>query len=240
MNTERDEYLEALWRLQEQRRDSVADLRAVLGRPFEQEVIDGLVSDSMVEFDGKKVALTGDGREHARDLVRKHRLGERLLYNVLEFRSDSFETEACTFEHLMAPHVVEGICTLLGHPRECPHGLPIPEGECCKRSEKMVRTSVVHLSELAVGETGRVAYVNCQNDAQLHVLNGLQIKPGAEIKLHQKYPSYVAECEGGMIAVDEQIAHNICLWKKPDVPETAVGQHAGDRMGRRRRRRGRR
>jgi len=225
MNTKRDKHMEALWRLQEKGKDSLAHLQTVLDTLFEQDVIDGLVADGMVQFDGEKVALTRAGTEYARDLVRKHRLAERLLYDVLGVRNISnFEAEACTFEHLVAPQVVDGICTMLGHPRESPRGLPIPEGACCKRSEKVVPISVVHLPELAVGETGRVAYVNSQNDAQLHRLDGLQVKPGLEIRLHQKYPSYVLECEGRMITLDEQIADSICLWKKPHVPETAVGE----------------
>jgi DtxR family Mn-dependent transcriptional regulator len=217
MNAKQDEYLEALWRLKEQNKDSIQDLQTVLDIPIEDEVIGALASDSLAVFDreNKAIALTEEGEVYARDLVRKHRLAERLLHDVLRMRDKNFETEACAFEHLLAPQVVEGICTLLGHPRRCPHGLPIPEGDCCRRSEVKVNASVVSLTSFAVGETGQIAYINCQNDAQLHRLNGLQLKPGVEITLHQKYPACVVECEDGMIAVDDLIADNICLWKKP-------------------------
>lgn len=217
MNTKEDEHLEALWRMQEQEKDTLDDLQTVLGVPCDTQVIDSLVSGDMAAFrgDNKRIVLTEKGGAYARDLVRKHRLAERLLYDVLGVRSAHLETEACTFEHLVAPYVVDGICTLLGHPRECPHGLAIPPGPCCQRSENVITTSVMYLSQLDVGEAGQVAYVDCQDRTQLYRLRGLQVKPGAEIKLHQKYPAYVVECEGGMIAMDEWIAKHIIVWRKP-------------------------
>jgi len=249
VSTKRDEYLEALWRLQEEDKDSLEVLQTVLNSivpnsALEMDEIESLASEGMVDFnrENMKVALSLKGSESARDLIRKHRLAERLLHDILGIRNNSVEAEACRFEHLVAPQVVDAICTLLGHPRECPHGMPIPEGECCKRSEKTIASSVVHLSDLSVGETRQIAYVNCQNDAQVHRLDGLQLKPGVAITLHQKYPSYVLECEGGMIAIDEQIAGNICLWKEPErgqvTPQATMGPQAGGRMRRRRWRRG--
>jgi DtxR family Mn-dependent transcriptional regulator len=227
-----DEYLEALWRLKEQGKDSIEDLLTILDVPFEDGVIENLVLDDLAVCDreNKVAALTEEGFAYAQKLVRKHRLAERLLHDVLRIGTESLETEACTFEHLVAPQMIEGICTLLGHPRKCPHGLPIPEGECCKRSEKMVATSVMYLTSLAVGETGQVAYVNCQDDARLHRLDGLQIKPGVEVTVHQKYPSYVVECEGGMIALDEAIADNIYLWKKPQDDRTGANRDEGKQI----------
>ncbi len=228
MNTKLDEYLEALWHLNEEDKESIEDLKIVLDTtmpesPFDISVIESLASEGMVIFDGHdKVSLSSDGSKCAGDLVRKHRLAERLMHDVLGFGTDRFEAEACTFEHLVAPHVVDGICTLLGHPRKCPHGLPIPEGECCKQSAKSVASSVIHLTDLAVGQSARIAYVNSQSDAQIHRLNGLQIKPGVEIKMHQKYPSCVVECEGAMIALDELIADNICVWKKQAENQEAL------------------
>jgi DtxR family Mn-dependent transcriptional regulator len=77
----------------------------------------------------------------------------------------------------------------------------------------------VPLTELEVGESARIAYVNCRNDQQLHRIEGLQIRPGVKIKLHQKYPSFVIECEGASIALDREVADNICLWMTPEDPE---------------------
>ena len=97
-------------------------------------------------------------------------------------------------------------------------GMPIPEGECCKRSTRTAHSSVVPVVELEVGQSARVAYVNCKSDQQLHKIDSLSIRPGVVVTLHQKYPCYVVECEGSDIALDEEIASNICVWREPEHP----------------------
>ncbi len=72
----------------------------------------------------------------------------------------------------------------------------------------------------------------------MHKIDGLHIRPGITVTLHQKYPAYVIECEGGNIALDEQIASNICVWRDPahlHVAEEAVNQAGRKGRGRRRR-----
>ncbi len=80
-----------------------------------------------------QVRFSPEGERRARQLVRSHRLAERLVQDVL---GQAAEPSACEFEHLLGTEVVDAICTLLGHPRECPHGYPIPPGECCERSDR--------------------------------------------------------------------------------------------------------
>ncbi|MHC4310508.1 MAG: iron dependent repressor, metal binding and dimerization domain protein [Planctomycetota bacterium] len=72
-----------------------------------------------------------------------------------------YESGACEFEHTVTPELVDSICILLGHPRECPHGRPIPQGQCCRHSSRTAQSSVIPLVELAVGQSARVAYINC-------------------------------------------------------------------------------
>ena len=238
MNVGQDEYLEALWCLREQEKDTLADLQTALADPLDHDILASLAAVGMAVLNRETgtVALSAQGLDYARELVRKHRLAERLLHDVLGLRNQRFESEACTFEHLVAPNVVDGICTLLGHPRECPHGLPIPEGPCCTRNENTVQSAVAHLSEFELGESGRIAYLNCRDDSLLHQLNGLQIKPGAKIKVHQKYPAWVVECEGGMIAIDPRIADSICLWRQqtPPPPEHEIGPQETEKGAKRR------
>ena len=143
-------------------------------------------------------------------IIRAHRLAERLLYDVL---GGDFESGACEFEHIITPELVDSICILLGHPKTCPHGSPIPQGQCCKESCRTAQSSVVPLTELKVGQSARVAYINCKNDQQLHKIDSLCIRPGTIAALHQRYQTYVVECEGSNIAMDEQIASSICVWK---------------------------
>jgi DtxR family Mn-dependent transcriptional regulator len=211
---ERDEYLERLWCMREEGMDSMDFLKGALGGDFDVDIIDELLSEDLVELTegNNKIMLTKKGQHHGRRIIRAHRIAERLIYDVL---GGEFESGACEFEHTIATQLVDSICILLGHPRECPHGMPIPEGECCRCSAKAVQSSVVPLTELEVGQSARVAYVNSANDQQLHKIDNLQIRRGAVVKLHQKYPSYVLECEGANIALDMEVASSIHLWKKP-------------------------
>ena len=76
--------------------------------------------------------FTRKGEARARDVIRRHRLAERLFMDVLSIHDeDEIESSACKFEHILSPEVTDRMCTLLGHPKACPHGSPIPQGECC-------------------------------------------------------------------------------------------------------------
>ncbi|HZP18162.1 MAG TPA: ATP-binding cassette domain-containing protein [Terriglobales bacterium] len=78
------------------------------------------------------VELTPRGRQRAADIIRRHRLAERLFTDSLALESESeIEQQACKFEHILSREATEKICAFLGHPRTCPHGAPIPPGQCC-------------------------------------------------------------------------------------------------------------
>ncbi len=227
---ERDEYLEQLWYMKEKEEDSIDVLKSSTDVTYDPDVIGELVYEDMVELkEGeKKITFTKKGEDYARQLIRAHRLAERLLNDIL---GGDYESGACEFEHTVTPELVDSICILLGHPRMCPHGMPIPEGQCCKHSSRMTQSSVVPLVELAIGQSARVAYINCKSDQQLHKIDGLCIRPGAVVTLHQRYPTYVIECEGSNIAMDEEIVSNICVWRKPEQPEDD-GKEAIEKPGR--------
>ena len=73
------------------------------------------------------------GRQRAADIIRRHRLAERLFTDSLAMDSESeIEQQACKFEHILSTEATDKICTFLGHPRTCPHGAPIPPGPCCE------------------------------------------------------------------------------------------------------------
>jgi len=125
-----EEILETLWiETNEKKRESIP--LAELGRakrPLEQLEKAGYISHS----DGQ-ITLTAKGRPEARSVVRRHRLAERLLHDVLGTGEKLMHDKACKFEHLLDKGLDESICHLLGHPKICPHGKPIPPGRCCRR-----------------------------------------------------------------------------------------------------------
>lgn len=207
-----DEYLEQLWTMKEAGDTSVDALKRGLTHVYKDALVEKLSFDGLVNIslDAQKIVLTSKGEIQARQLIRAHRLGERLIHDVL---GGDFEEGACEFEHTVSFKLVDSICTLLGHPQECPHGLPIPDGECCQRSQKTALDCVVPLNQLKLGSFGRIAYVKSQNDQQIHRFESLCVRPGVVIKLHQKYPAFVIECEGAHIALDNDIAANISVWK---------------------------
>ena len=78
--------------------------------------------------------MTESGRRRGRDIVRRHRLAEKLLEESFVMSEGASEREACRFEHILSREVTNTICTFLAHPTSCPHGKPIPSGECCRNS----------------------------------------------------------------------------------------------------------
>jgi DtxR family Mn-dependent transcriptional regulator len=239
-----DESLEKIWCLLESGNKQIIDFSAFSDTGPDMESIQRLADDGLLRFHeaNGSIEFTERGFEHARFLIRAHRIAERLINDVL---GNEYESGACEFEHIHSTNIVDSICTLLGHPRQCPHGLPIPEGECCKSSARMVRSSVIPLTELEIGQSAKIAYVQSLDNQQHHLFEGMQIRPGSFIKLHQKYPSYVIECEGTNIAVDDEVAGNIRLWadtreflNEPEA-ETTAEQAGRRRKGGGRQRRGR-
>jgi len=236
---EKDEHIERLYYMKEEGADLMDALKNAMNSNFDAAIVDELSADDMVELtdDNKEIKLTDKGEVYARQLIRAHRLAERLLYDVL---GGDFESGACEFEHIVTPELVDSICILLGHPKTCPHGMPIPEGQCCKKSSRTAQSSVIALTELEVGQSARIAYINCKSDPQLHKMDNLRIRPGVVVTLHQRYPAYVIECEGSNIAMDEEIVANICVWRSPEHLQ-AAGKEAGEKhRGRRRFRHGHR
>jgi putative ABC transport system ATP-binding protein len=83
-----------------------------------------------------EVLLTDRGMSRARDVVRRHRLAERLFKDTFSIDDHEAHSQACKFEHIISPELDQRICSFLGHPTTCPHGNPIPPGDCCAPRKK--------------------------------------------------------------------------------------------------------
>jgi putative ABC transport system ATP-binding protein len=90
----------------------------------------------LVQVKESQVRLTEKGQNRARDVVRRHRLAERLFKDTFRIDDHEAHTQACKFEHIISPELDQRICTFLGHPTTCPHGNPIPPGDCCDGRKK--------------------------------------------------------------------------------------------------------
>ena len=76
---------------------------------------------------------------------------ERLLQDIIEVKGTENEEAACEFEHIISSDVTDAICTLLGHPKVCPHGLPIPPGACCAKAQANLESIVLPNKQIAPG-----------------------------------------------------------------------------------------
>jgi putative ABC transport system ATP-binding protein len=128
-NEELDEVLEHMWTDQE----TGIHLHATEFTEVQwRKLVGTLARVGLVTIVNGHEQFTPAGELRARNVIRRHRLAERLFMDVLSIRDETeVESSACKFEHILSPDVTERICTLLGHPTACPHGSPIPKGECC-------------------------------------------------------------------------------------------------------------
>lgn len=160
--------------------------------------------------------LTERGHAAGRDMLRRHRLAESLLHDVLEVGRDDLDEDACEFEHVLRHGLDEKICALLGHPSACPHGHPIPEGECCRRAKADRIREVGPLCDGQVEQEGLVAYLNTRDNKEIQKLMAMGVLPGARLRLVRRFPSYVFELGYSQFTVDRQLAAKIYVhWGRP-------------------------
>ena len=112
-----------------------------------------------------KSRLTDYGSRRARDVVRRHRLAERLFKDTFSIDDSEAHNQACKFEHIISPELDQRICTFLGHPKTCPHGNPIPAGDCCN-GKSQVLTIVLSPMPIPIDPRKKAAAV------KIHVTTG--------------------------------------------------------------------
>ncbi len=168
-----------------------------------------LVEKGLVRTSGRELCLTKEGERQAETVVRRHRLAERLMADVLELDEEISASTACRFEHVLSDEVTESICILLGHPTQCPHGHPIPAGPCCKRAKNDLQSLVRPLSSLRSGQEARVAYVATRRHGRLDRLATLGLLPNRMLRVHQRFPSMVLRVGETDVAIDREIAGDI-------------------------------
>ncbi len=214
VSNDMEEILEILWvRLEEEKNPSVHKDDISKRVDDTENPLEELEKIGYVKLQHDNIKLTDKGREEAQDVIRRHRLAERLLVDVLEAKEESVEAIACEFEHVLPKGINNSICTLLGHPRLCPDGNPIPPGRCCTEDRETVNQIISSLSELEPGNTGKIAYMTTQKHRRMQKLMAMGVLPGVEIKLIQSYPSFVLQIEGTQIALDKEIAEEIFVRK---------------------------
>ncbi len=208
-NKFRDEILELIWALREKGSQSMEDVIQGLGDSNTSDEIRKMEKAGCLLIKDNDLELTKKGETRARDLIRRHRLAERLFHDVLDVGMKESEETACEIEHFLSPSVTDSVCSFLGHPPTCPHGKPIPRGLCCSKYKSDFRPLVVQLKDFEVGSHGRIVFIRPSDSTRLERLSSMGIVAGSVIKLKQKRPSFVLEIDETTLAVDSLIAEEI-------------------------------
>lgn len=207
-----EEILEALWIVTEEAGDNAAHL-STLGVGPDDEALNELKELAYIEVSGERVYLRKEGRPEARMTVRRHRLAERLMMDILDVKGGVGNAKACELEHLLHQGVDTKICTLLNHPTTCPHGKPIPPGPCCEEARRSGDVGVVALTELKAGEGGEIAYLTADDPKKMQKLMSMGVLPGTPLLLNQTFPTFVFKVGHSQFAVDQDLARDIFVRK---------------------------
>ncbi|MBU2508342.1 MAG: metal-dependent transcriptional regulator [Bacteroidetes bacterium] len=209
--SEIDEHiLRDLWIIENEVSKNGSSIEPFLKEEYEN-VLTELENLNLITKAINSIDLTSKGSIYAKSIVRRHRLAERLFFDVFEMESILIDEKACRFEHIIQEDLEVSICTLLGHPKFCPHGEPIPEGKCCKQSKWLIESTVRPLLSMKKGQAGKVAYIHSLNEKKIQKLISMGVLPGLEIKLKQKQPSIVFNIGYSEFAVDEEMAKDIYI-----------------------------
>jgi len=203
-----EEILESLWIESEEKGLGFAEMDRMefeASDPAYQE----LSSQALIEIKGARLYFRPEGRAEGRKTIRRHRLAERLMMDVLNIRGESGDMKACQFEHLLNEGVDVKVCTMLNHPATCPHGKPIPPGDCCEEARRTGDLGVVPLTELKSGEEGDIAYIQTEDSKKMQKLMAMGVLPGNRILLMQAFPSYIFRVGFSEFAIDSAMAREI-------------------------------
>jgi DtxR family Mn-dependent transcriptional regulator len=182
-----EEYLEGIYRLQEKSgvartSDIVKMLQVVPGTVT--NTVERLEREGMLRHEPYKgVRLTDKGRKIALDVIRRHRLSERLLTDFMRVDWDKAHDAACKLEHGITNDVIKKLEKALGHPKTCPHGNPIPTA-----CGGIVEEKSEPLSTLKPKESGVVAKIKDEAPEVLEYIAALGLLPGASIEIVEKAP----------------------------------------------------
>jgi len=126
-------YLKAIWHIKERGEDvKISTIAKMLNirQPSVVQMLKKLNTQNLVQYNKAGVKLTEDGKSIGASMMRNSRLLEVLMETALKVEID--EEMVCGIEHHMKKQFTDALCTMLNHPRKCPHDHDIPMGECCQ------------------------------------------------------------------------------------------------------------
>jgi DtxR family Mn-dependent transcriptional regulator len=207
-------YLEAIYYVAHEgdvvRPGGLADWLGV-SRPTVTVTLQRLARDGWVEVaEDRSISLTAAGEVAASDLVRRHRILERWLVDVLGLDWAAGDREASMLVHGVSDEVVDRLDQHLGHPRSCPHGNPVP-------GRGTIPAGLVRLDLLPPGEPAQVVRISevAEHEAPqlLRLLHELEVTPGRRVTVRSAGTSLDVEVEGATFTLDRGAARTV--WVAP-------------------------
>ncbi|MGH2880893.1 MAG: metal-dependent transcriptional regulator [Solirubrobacteraceae bacterium] len=227
-----EEYLQILFWLHEASLPLTAAnvARAMqVSAPTVHEMVGRLESDGYItRGSDRAISFTDSGVEHAESVVRRHRLIERFLTDVLGIPWDEVHEEAERLEHAMSPVLEERMLAAIGDAKTCPHGHPIVAG---------ARLAGVPLADVQVGAKVRILRFENEAEDLLRYLKASGIEPGMEGTLaeHDEEQVVVESADGERVALTPSVAETVSVQAEPSPPpRTALPEQLvlGQRYGR--------
>jgi DtxR family transcriptional regulator, Mn-dependent transcriptional regulator len=202
-----EEYIEALYRLGAVEKPvgtgELADSMHVAA-PSVTTMLKRLVRDGLVTHEPYKgILLTEGGKAMSMSLLRRHRLSERLLTDMIGLSWDKVHDLACKLEHVIVGDLEDDVYAALGRPETCPHGHPVDPASSSSR---------VSLFDLAVGDSARVVMVAEDSAEFLQYLSKIGLAPGASVKVVERASFgdvITVECNGSSNAIGKDVAGKI-------------------------------
>jgi len=214
ISKESEEYLEAIYKLEQ--KDGSAKTMELAN---ELKVVPGSITNTIENLEKRRlvihepykgVKLTEKGRKLALKIIRRHRLAERLLTDILHLDWSKVHDEACKLEHNLSENIVKPLEKALGNPKTCPHGNPIPSEQ-----GKMEEAKSELLASLNLGESGIITKITEEKQDVLQYLATLGLVPSASVEIKEKAPfngPIIVKTMGASYALGRNIAS--VIWVK--------------------------
>ena len=200
-----EEILETLWTEIIENKKQNCDVSILKN----DDALKELAHSGYVKVKENQLSLTTKGKDEAKNCIRRHRLAERLFADVFDIKGKSVNENSCKFEHMLHKGLDENVCTLLGHPKICPHGKTIPAGKCCRGSRGVPNKLIMPLTALKTKKKAKVSYLQTHNRDALQKMIAMGVLPNTIIYLIQKFPSYVLQIGESQFAIDKELAGTV-------------------------------
>ena len=213
LSKEAEEYIETIYKLQNRngraKTKELAETMHVVPGSI-TNTIEHLESHGLVTHEPYRgVKLTREGEKIALDIIRKHRLAERLLTDVLKAEWSTVHEDACKLEHALTKNLTALLDERLGHPKFCPHGNPIPTENGLVEEQPCIA-----LTEAEVGKSYVVGRIIDEEHANLQLLSEEKIKPQAKLQVVKLNATKIFLCvEGKECSLSRDMATKVLLRK---------------------------